>query len=129
MEREDLAECTVPDRELEAMKLELWAMEQAQGPEGEEEDAGALLDGQLLSPEPDTLMETVEADHRPIYTGNVGYGGSAQELKACFNHCGEIPQVAILCNKLSRHPKGYACIEFATKSSAQAAVELNKSVF
>ncbi|XP_057390656.1 protein CBFA2T3 isoform X3 [Balaenoptera acutorostrata] len=45
--------------ELEAIKLKLWAMEQAQrpkppgeqGPEGEEEDATALLAGQLLSPE------------------------------------------------------------------------------
>ena len=46
-------------QELEAIKLKLWAMEQAQrpkppgeqGPEGEEEDATALLAGQLLSPE------------------------------------------------------------------------------
>lgn len=129
MEEEDLAECPVPDRELEAMKLKLWAMEQAQGPEGEKEDAGALLAGQLLSPEPDTPMEKVEANHRSNYMGNVDYGGTAQELEAYFNHCGEILQVAILCNKLSQHPKGYACIKFATNSSAQATVEPNKSVF
>ncbi|TKC35048.1 hypothetical protein EI555_020338 [Monodon monoceros] len=111
------------------MKLKLWAMEQAQGPEGEKEDAGALLAGQLLSPEPDTPMEKVEADHRSNYMGNADYGGTAQELEAYFNHCGEILQVAILCNKLSQHPKGYACIKFATNSSAQATVEPNKSVF
>lgn len=46
-------------QELEAIKLKLWAMEQAQGPEPprvqeldeEEEAAGALLARQLLSPE------------------------------------------------------------------------------
>lgn len=43
-------------QELEAIRLKLWAMEQAQGPEPqaqqqEEEDAGALLAGQLPSPE------------------------------------------------------------------------------
>lgn len=59
LEREGLAECPVPDQELEAIKLKLWAMEQAQGPEPPrvqnldegEEAAGALLARQLLSPE------------------------------------------------------------------------------
>ncbi|XP_057390660.1 protein CBFA2T3 isoform X5 [Balaenoptera acutorostrata] len=123
--------------ELEAIKLKLWAMEQAQrpkppgeqGPEGEEEDATALLAGQLLSPETDGPTEAVEADHRSVYVGNVDYGGTAQELEAYFNHCGEIQRVTILCDKFSGHPKGYAYIEFATESSAQAAVELDKSVF
>lgn len=59
----------------------------------------------------------------------VDYGGTAQELEAYFNHCGEIHRVTILCDKFSGHPKGYAYIEFATESSAQAAVELDKSIF
>ncbi|XP_047644893.1 embryonic polyadenylate-binding protein 2 isoform X1 [Phacochoerus africanus] len=134
LEREGLAEGSVPDQELEAIKLKLWAMEQAQGPEPqaqqqEEEDAGALLAGQLPSPEADTPTEKVEADHRSIYVGNVDYEGTARELEAYFNHCGEIHRVTILCDKFSGHPKGYAYIEFATESSAQAAVELDNSVF
>ncbi|XP_049558803.1 embryonic polyadenylate-binding protein 2 [Orcinus orca] len=156
-------------QELEAIRLKLWAMEEAQrpeppgeqGPEGEEEDARALLAGQLQSPETDSPTEVVEADHRSVYVGNVDYGGTAQELEAYFNHCGEIQRVTILCDKFSGHPKGsvgasgrgrapggrghlcvgeggphlplpcpsYAYIEFATESSAQAAVELDKSVF
>uniref|UniRef100_E1B908 PABPN1 like, cytoplasmic n=1 Tax=Bos taurus TaxID=9913 RepID=E1B908_BOVIN len=202
LEREGLAECPVPDQgslgavpprgsawamcwqELEAIKLKLWAMEQAQGPEPPrvqnldegEEAAGALLARQLLSPETDSPLEKAEADHRSIYVGNgwrteaqattphpgarstplyqenvlqeplggggqctrpptmahawqVDYGGTAQELEAYFNHCGEIHRVTILCDKFSGHPKGYAYIEFATESSAQAAVELDKSIF
>ncbi|XP_047644894.1 embryonic polyadenylate-binding protein 2 isoform X2 [Phacochoerus africanus] len=111
LEREGLAEGSVPDQELEAIKLKLWAMEQAQGPEPqaqqqEEEDAGALLAGQLPSPEADTPTEKVEADHRSIYVGNVDYEGTARELEAYFNHCGEIHRVTILCDKFSGHPKG-----------------------
>ncbi|XP_070118266.1 embryonic polyadenylate-binding protein 2 [Equus caballus] len=142
LEREDLAECPVPDQELEAIKLKLWAMEQAQGLEPprvqaqarEEAGTGTTLAGQLLSPKtgcpsPGTPTEKVQADHRSIYVGNVDYGGTAEELEAYFNQCGEIRRVTILCDKFSGHPKGYAYIEFATESAAQTAVELDESIF
>lgn len=38
--------------------------------------------------------------------GQVDYGGTAEELEAYFNHCGEIQRVTILCDKFSGHPKG-----------------------
>uniref|UniRef100_A0A8C9PC35 PABPN1 like, cytoplasmic n=1 Tax=Spermophilus dauricus TaxID=99837 RepID=A0A8C9PC35_SPEDA len=129
-------------QELEAIKLKLWALEQAkqrpeppsiQGRTREEDGTGT---GQLLSspgttgcPFPGTPKEKVEADHRSIYVGNVDYGGTARELEAHFHHCGQVHRVTILCDKFSGHPKGYAYIEFATKSSAQAAMELDESVF
>ncbi|XP_012502008.1 PREDICTED: LOW QUALITY PROTEIN: embryonic polyadenylate-binding protein 2-like, partial [Propithecus coquereli] len=90
---------------------------------------------QLLSPEtpggpfPGTPKEKVEADHRSVYAGNVDYGGTARELEAHFNHCGEIHRVTIPCDKFSGHPKGYAYIAFATERSARAAVELDDSAF
>ncbi|XP_023084771.1 embryonic polyadenylate-binding protein 2 isoform X3 [Piliocolobus tephrosceles] len=59
----------------------------------------------------------------------VDYGGSAEELEAHFSRCGEVHRVTILCDKFSGHPKGYAYIEFATKGSVQAAVELDQSLF
>lgn len=34
------------------------------------------------------------------------YGGTAKELEAYFNHCGEVQRVTILCDKFSGHPKG-----------------------
>ncbi|XP_069918018.1 embryonic polyadenylate-binding protein 2 isoform X3 [Oryctolagus cuniculus] len=144
LEPEHLAECPAPDQELEAIKLKLWAMEQAEdtpelprarGEAGQEEGARAVLARQPPGtktsgcPFPGAPKEKVEADHRSIYVGNVDYGGTAEELEAYFNHCGEIHRVTILCDKFSGHPKGYAYIEFATKSSAQAAVELDESVF
>ncbi|XP_032985120.1 embryonic polyadenylate-binding protein 2 [Rhinolophus ferrumequinum] len=142
LESEDMSGQPVPNQELEAIKLKLWAMEQAQRPElprmqghaGKEEGAGAILARQLLSPKtdcpcPGTPVEKVEVDHRSIYVGNVDYGGTAEELEAYFNHCGEVQRVTILCDKFSGHPKGYAYIEFATESSAQAAVDLDESIF
>ncbi|XP_006926824.1 embryonic polyadenylate-binding protein 2 [Pteropus alecto] len=142
LESEDLAEHPVADQELESIKLKLWAMEQAQGPEPpraqalaeKEESSGAMLAQQLLSPEtgrpyPGTPVEKMEVDHRSIYVGNVDYGGTAKELEAYFNHCGEVQRVTILCDKFSGHPKGYAYVEFASESSVQAAVELDESIF
>ncbi|XP_008838758.1 embryonic polyadenylate-binding protein 2 [Nannospalax galili] len=141
LEPENLAKCTVPNQELEAIKLKLWAMEHAEAlleppcvldKTTEEEGARAR---QLLSPEtmgccfPETPKEKVEADHRSVYVGNVDYGGSAAELEAYFSPCGEIHRVTILCDKFSGHPKGYAYIEFASQSSAQAAVEMDESIF
>ncbi|XP_030769793.1 embryonic polyadenylate-binding protein 2 [Rhinopithecus roxellana] len=157
LEQENLAECPVPDQELEAIKMKVCAMEQAEGPpwspgaqrqaeeeEGlpqppgvqhqAEEEEGTTA-GQLLSPEatgcplPGTPEEKVEADHRSVYVGNVDYGGSAEELEAHFSSCGEVHRVTILCDKFSGHPKGYAYIEFATKGSVQAAEELDQSLF
>uniref|UniRef100_A0A671FHD1 PABPN1 like, cytoplasmic n=1 Tax=Rhinolophus ferrumequinum TaxID=59479 RepID=A0A671FHD1_RHIFE len=119
LESEDMSGQPVPNQELEAIKLKLWAMEQAQRPElprmqghaGKEEGAGAILARQLLSPKtdcpcPGTPVEKVEVDHRSIYVGNVDYGGTAEELEAYFNHCGEVQRVTILCDKFSGHPKG-----------------------
>uniref|UniRef100_A0A2K5QUN1 PABPN1 like, cytoplasmic n=1 Tax=Cebus imitator TaxID=2715852 RepID=A0A2K5QUN1_CEBIM len=119
LEQDSLAEFPMPDQELEAIKMKVWAMEQAEGlpqPPGaqrrEEEDAVA---GQLLSPEaaghpiPGTPEEKVEADHRSVYVGNVDYGGSAEELEAHFSCCGKVYRVTILCDKFSGHPKGSVC--------------------
>ncbi|KAM6177479.1 embryonic polyadenylate-binding protein 2 [Erethizon dorsatum] len=128
-------------QELEAIRLKLWTMERAQGAlelpctqaeAKEEEGAGAR---QLLSPEamgcpfPGVPRQTAEADHRSIYVGNVDYGGTAEELEAHFHPCGEVHRVTILCDKFSGHPKGYAYVEFTTQRSAQAAVELDESIF
>ncbi|XP_024089653.2 embryonic polyadenylate-binding protein 2 isoform X2 [Pongo abelii] len=118
LEQENLAECPVPDQELEAIKMKVCAMEQAEGtprPPGvqhqAEEEEGTVA-RQLLSPEtmgcplPGTPEEKVEADHRSVYVGNVDYGGSAEELEAHFSRCGEVHRVTILCDKFSGHPKG-----------------------
>ncbi|XP_005411081.1 PREDICTED: embryonic polyadenylate-binding protein 2 [Chinchilla lanigera] len=141
LESDSLAKGPEPDQELEAIRLKLWTMEQAQqAPEQPSPQANAMEEEaararQLLSPEtvgcpcPGVPRQKVEADHRSIYVGNVDYGGTAEELGAHFHPCGEVHRVTILCDKFSGHPKGYAYVEFTTQHSAQAAVELDESIF
>ncbi|TFJ98988.1 protein LDOC1 [Platysternon megacephalum] len=88
-----------------------------------------ILRSQAGIPFPRTAEEKIEADQRSIYVGNVDYGGTAEELESHFNSCGQINRVTILCDKFSGHPKGYAYIEFEDRSSVQAAVELDESMF
>ncbi|XP_030781340.1 embryonic polyadenylate-binding protein 2 isoform X2 [Rhinopithecus roxellana] len=146
LEQENLAECPVPDQELEAIKMKVCAMEQAEGlpwspgaqHQAEEEEGmpqppgvqhqakeeEGTTAGQLLSPEamgcplPGTPEEKVEADHRSVYVGNVDYGGSAEELEAHFSRCGEVHRVTILCDKFSGHPKGCCQKEPTSPGSA-----------
>uniref|UniRef100_A0A8C0RJY4 RRM domain-containing protein n=1 Tax=Canis lupus familiaris TaxID=9615 RepID=A0A8C0RJY4_CANLF len=150
LEGKDLAEQQVPEQELEAIRLKLWAMEQAhrletpgaQGQAGEEEGAegaGATLARLLLSPEagrsrPHPAGVRGPGLHRSPptsgpYLWQVDYGSTAEELEAYFNPCGEVHRVTILCDKFSGHPQGVSASQFAAKSSAQAAVELDQSIF
>ncbi|KAM5138038.1 embryonic polyadenylate-binding protein 2 isoform 2-T2 [Mantella aurantiaca] len=76
-----------------------------------------------------TAEEKREVDARSIYVGNVDYGGTAQDLESHFSICGCINRITILCDRFSGHPKGYAYIEFEEQRSAEAAIELDDSVF
>ncbi|XP_040185537.1 embryonic polyadenylate-binding protein 2-B-like isoform X1 [Rana temporaria] len=80
-------------------------------------------------PQPVSAEEKREADKRSVYVGNVDYGGTAQDLESHFGKCGSINRITILCDKFSGHPKGYAYIEFTEEHSAEAATELDESVF
>uniref|UniRef100_H9GJS6 PABPN1 like, cytoplasmic n=1 Tax=Anolis carolinensis TaxID=28377 RepID=H9GJS6_ANOCA len=116
------------DPELEAIKAKVREMEQEEWLQ--ELQAKSLL----LSSDSGLAFhrmteEKVEADQRSIYVGNVDYGGTAEQLESHFNNCGKINRVTILCDKFSGHPKGYAYIEFADKSSVKVAMELDESVF
>nr|XP_060644387.1 polyadenylate-binding protein 2-B-like [Anolis sagrei ordinatus] len=120
------------DPELEAIKAKVREMEQ------EEWLQELQTKSLLLSSDPGrlpclllhrTTEEKVEADQRSIYVGNVDYGGTAEQLESHFNNCGKINRVTILCDKFSGHPKGYAYIEFADKSSVKVAMERDESVF
>ncbi|NXJ43804.1 PABP2 protein, partial [Ciconia maguari] len=148
LEGDSVEELAVPDPELEAIKARVREMEKederlkelqleaesrlivSSEAEGScnslQRDKAALVSAGLF---PKTTEEKMEVDQRSIYVGNVDYGGTAEELESHFNSCGQINRVTILCDKFSGHPKGYAYIEFEEKSSVQAAVELDESVF
>jgi RNA recognition motif-containing protein len=65
-----------------------------------------------------------------IYVGNLSYDTTEAELSAEFGAYGKVDTVAIPDDKFSGRPKGFAFIEMASKSEAQAAIEgLNGKVF
>ena len=57
-----------------------------------------------------------------IYVGNLSYDVTEEELKQEFIAYGEVTSVSILSDRISGRPKGFAFVEMATKSEAEAAI-------
>ncbi|MFC1968950.1 RNA recognition motif domain-containing protein [Chloroflexota bacterium] len=61
-----------------------------------------------------------------IYVGNLSYEVTEEELRQEFGAFGEVTSVNVISDKYSGRPKGFAFVEMATKSEAEAAItELN----
>lgn len=82
------------------------------------------------APEPEEpSKENEERDERSIFVGNVDYSTSTEELRGLFKDCGSIERVTIPTDKFTKHPKGYAYIEFVEVESVAKADSLNDKVF
>ena len=57
-----------------------------------------------------------------IYVGNLSYDVTEDELAAEFGTYGKVESIAIPADKFSGRPKGFAFVEMATKSDADAAI-------
>ena len=57
-----------------------------------------------------------------IYVGNLSYETTEEELLQEFGAFGEVASVSIITGKYSGRPKGFAFVEMATKSEAEAAI-------
>ena len=57
-----------------------------------------------------------------IYVGNLSYDVTEGELAAEFGTFGKVESVAIPADKISGRPKGFAFVEMASKSEAEAAI-------
>jgi len=57
-----------------------------------------------------------------IYVGNLSYDVTEDELSAEFGTYGNVESVAIPSDKISGRPKGFAFVEMASKSEAEAAI-------
>ncbi|PVU98183.1 hypothetical protein BB561_000050 [Smittium simulii] len=115
-----LEELEVNDPELAALKKQMMEMEQ---------EAAKLraLQQQTTKSISDEQSKD-EADSRSIYIGNVDYETTPEELQAHFSPYGVVNRVTILCDKWTGHPKGFAYIEFAEKSSVQASTQSEGSL-
>ena len=58
-----------------------------------------------------------------IYTGNLPYDLTEEDLREEFQAYGEVTSVSIMTDKFSGRPKGFAFVEMDSKSEAEAAIE------
>ncbi|MFC1999841.1 RNA recognition motif domain-containing protein [Chloroflexota bacterium] len=57
-----------------------------------------------------------------IYVGNLSYDVTENEISVEFGAYGKVDSVAIPSDKLSGRPRGFAFVEMASKSEAEAAI-------
>ncbi len=57
-----------------------------------------------------------------IYVGNLSFDVTEDEIAAEFGTYGKVDSVAIPADKLSGRPRGFAFVEMASKSEAEAAI-------
>jgi len=57
-----------------------------------------------------------------MYVGNLAYDVTEDELTAEFGAYGKVESVAIPADRLSGRPRGFAFVEMASKSEAEAAI-------
>jgi cold-inducible RNA-binding protein len=57
-----------------------------------------------------------------IYVGNLSYEVTEDELTTEFSTYGKVESVAVPFDKVSGRPKGFAFVEMAAKSEAEAAI-------
>ena len=58
-----------------------------------------------------------------IYTGNLSYDVTEEDLKQEFLAYGEVASVSIMTDKFSGRPKGFAFVEMDSKTEGEAAIE------
>jgi RNA recognition motif-containing protein len=57
-----------------------------------------------------------------IYVGNMSYETTEEDLKLACEEFGTVESVAIIKDKFSGEPKGFAFVEMSSKAEAQAAI-------
>jgi len=57
-----------------------------------------------------------------IYVGNLAFDVTEDELSAEFSAFGKVESIAIPADKFSGRPRGFAFVEMASKSEAEAAI-------
>jgi cold-inducible RNA-binding protein len=57
-----------------------------------------------------------------IYVGNLSFDVTEDEIAAEFGTYGRVESVAIPADKISGRPRGFAFVEMASKSEAEAAI-------
>ena len=59
---------------------------------------------------------------KKLYVGNLPYSVTEDELRSLFSECGTIEEVAVIMDRETGRPKGFAFVTMSSDSEAQAAV-------
>ncbi|MCC7387140.1 MAG: RNA-binding protein [Phycisphaerales bacterium] len=57
-----------------------------------------------------------------LYVGNLSFDTSEQQLRELFSPHGEVTSAALVMDRDTGRPRGFGFVEFASASSAQAAI-------
>ena len=60
-----------------------------------------------------------------LYVGNLSYDANEQDLEDLFKEFGDITSVRLIKDRETGRSKGFAFVEFANDSAAQAALKLD----
>ncbi|GAB4347826.1 MAG: RNA-binding protein [Immundisolibacter sp.] len=60
-----------------------------------------------------------------LYVGNFPYSATEDDLRALFEQYGQISDLAMIMDRDTGRPKGFAFITFATAKAAESALEQN----
>jgi len=73
----------------------------------------------------------IEADERSIFVKNVHFRTTEAELSAFFEErtSGHVKRVTLIRDKIRQQPTGIAYVEFESKETVEAALEMNGSEF
>jgi cold-inducible RNA-binding protein len=64
-----------------------------------------------------------------LYVGNLPYTIDESQLRELFSPYGEIEDLALIIDRETGRPKGFAFITFATQQAAEKSLELNGKDF
>jgi RNA recognition motif-containing protein len=64
-----------------------------------------------------------EYEVKKLYVGNLSFETTEAELRALFEQEGEVTSVALITDRNTGRPRGFAFVEFATEDSAQKAMQ------
>ena len=59
-----------------------------------------------------------------LYVGNLSYNVTEEQLRALFSQAGEIKEIALIMDRDTHRPKGFAFVEMTTQVDAQKAIEM-----
>ena len=57
-----------------------------------------------------------------IFIGNIPYDAKEEEIREIFNRVGEVTSVRLVCDQVTKQPKGYAFCDYFESTSVQAAI-------